>query len=693
MRKTAFLSSLVVLLALGFSNLSAQVYTYIQYDGSQMDRLDHQFLGTNSGALYTSYRVTKNASERVFLDIGIESPRIYKKEMPGMVTWQKANIDRDFISGINTGRRKVYICKKLDSGWAVQPIGSAIYVSIVNNVMTYISANYDLQADFNQTLGGSMNLGINARNLTTPSNVFYVGELPACSKSAQQFIVHPSETCKYQTTITVLPELGLIRENPENCPVYELVAVNGKDVCSYLNGGAAPAQILAQSEPTPEMQPQLGVQPEAVPQDYSTVQPYVPVETAIVGEPYVNSKTVVEYNNITKSDDFGEDVSDVPASYNQTEKPTKTIAKIDCNVTASEGEHVIQSGENLYSIARHYGLGVNSLRAWNNLNTDKIHPCTTLKIVAPSVEKPAMDEARTNDVPTTYNTVVKVTPKRVDAPVVKTRTVECEVEYTEGEHVVTKGDNLYSISRKYNVTVGQLTTWNKLKTDKINLCQKLIVAAPKTEPVVTAKSGVPSDYDVVVKPKLVAKAPVKVVAKAPTKTTVKAPVAAVKKPVVAAKSVAKTPASFVKAGAGLHVVVKGETVAGLAKRFELSEAQFRKINFLSATEGVSIGQVIRSKDCSCTIAVEDDHSLSLKPTPITNDIPMGYDYVGTKTAVKTTEGITPKGTTNKKYHVVQSSETLYSIAKSYSKTVDELRKLNNMEDNEVIVPNQLLILE
>ena len=411
MRKTAFLSALIVILALSFSNLSAQAYTYILYDGNTMDRLDHQFLGTNSGAIYTSYRVVKSGSEQVILDIGIESPRIHKKEPPSMVTWQNAHLDQDFIVGINSGRRKVYICKKLDSGWAVQPIGSAVYMTNIDRVLTYVSANYDFQADLKQALGN--NLSMNTRNLTNPSNVFYVGELQACNTTAQTFKVFPSETNKYETIITVLPELGLIRENAEACPTYELVGVNHKDVCSYLGGGNAPATVMAQAEPTPE------VQPETIPESYSVVQAYTPpTETVDNGEVYVRSKTVVENNNITKSDNFDETPSDVPVSYNEVEKPKPV--KVECNVAAVEGEHIIQSGENLYSIARRYGLAVNSLRAWNNLSSDKLYPCTTLKIVAPiveKVEKPSMEEARASDVPASYNTVVKVTAKKVEKPV------------------------------------------------------------------------------------------------------------------------------------------------------------------------------------------------------------------------------------------------------------------------------------
>ena len=650
MRKTAFLSTLVVLLTLGLHNLSAQAYTYILYDANTMDRLDHQFLGTNSVALYTSYRLVKNAGEQIFLDIGIESPVIHKQEPPNIVSWQNANIDPNFVMGINSGNRKVFICKKLDSGWAVQAIGSGVYISNFDRVLTVITSNYDFSADLKQALGN--NLSMNTRGLSNPSNVFYVGELQACNTTAQTFKVFPNETNKYETTVTVLPGLGIIRENAEACPTYELVAINGKDVCSYLGGGASPAPIQA----------------EPIPESYAVVKPYIPVETGDVGEVYVRSKTVVENTNITKSDHFGETRLDVPPSYNtvvnvpqaviQTEKPVP--AKVECSVTALSGEHVVQSGENLYSISRHYGLSINSLREWNNMSSDLLYPCGILKISAPvveTVEKPSMEVARTNDVPMSYNTVVKVTPKKVETPVI-TKVIECEVPYIDGEHVVLHGENLYAIARKYKVSYAQLKSWNKLSTDLIKPCQKLLVAAPKSA--VTAKSAdIPKQYDVVVKPKL---------------TT---------------NQTATTSTVYVKEGAGLHVVLNGETAAQLAKQYGMTETDFRKINYLSENEVLAIGQVVRTENCNCDITEGEDHSLTLKSEPVRSDIPSGYNYVGSKT---TTNGIVAKGT-NRKYHVVQSSETLYTIAKNYGKSMDDIRKLNNLAANEVIIPNQLIILE
>lgn len=679
MRKTAFLSTLVVFLTLSLYSLSAQSYTYILYDANSMDRLDHQFLGTNSAALYTSYRLNKNAGEQIFLDIGIESPVIYKQEPPSLVSWQNANIDQNFVMGINTGNRKVFVCKKLDSGWAVQAIGSGIYMSNLDRVLTVVTANYDFRADLKQALGN--NLSMNTGGVSNPANVFYVGELPACNTIAQTFKVFPSETNKFETTITVLPGLGIIRENAESCPTYELVAINGKDVCSYLGGNASPAPIQA----------------ELIPESYVnvSVKPYIPVETGDVGEVYVRSKTIVENTNITKSDNFGETRFDVPPSYNtptnipqsyntptnipqtynsvvvpqtfiQTEKPVP--AKVDCSVTALAGEHVVQSGENLYSISRRYGLSVNSLREWNNMSSDLLYPCGILKITAPVITptteiavKPSMEEARTNDIPMSYNTVVKVTPKKVE-PAVITKVVECEVPYTDGEHVVLHGENLYAIARKYNVTYAQLKSWNKLTTDLIKPCQKLIVADPKSTvkaAVTTKAADIPKQYDVVVKPKSVT------------------------------PQTATTSTVYVKEGAGLHVVLSGETVAQLAKQYNMTEADFRKINYLTNTEGLAIGQVVRTENCNCNITEGEDHSLSLKAEPVRNDIPSGYNYVGSKS---TTNGVVAKGT-NRKYHVVQSNETLYTIAKNYGKSMDDIRKLNNLNENEVIIPNQLIVLE
>ncbi len=44
------------------------------------------------------------------------------------------------------------------------------------------------------------------------------------------------------------------------------------------------------------------------------------------------------------------------------------------------------------------------------------------------------------------------------------------------KHVVVKGDTLYNICKRYNVTVDQLKEWNKLENINIQLGQKLQIS-------------------------------------------------------------------------------------------------------------------------------------------------------------------------------------------------------------------------
>ncbi|WP_144511862.1 3D domain-containing protein [Bacillus sp. FJAT-22090] len=46
-------------------------------------------------------------------------------------------------------------------------------------------------------------------------------------------------------------------------------------------------------------------------------------------------------------------------------------------------------------------------------------------------------------------------------------------------HTVQKGDTLYKIAKKYNVSVSNLKSWNNLKSDTIQLKQKLTIVKSK----------------------------------------------------------------------------------------------------------------------------------------------------------------------------------------------------------------------
>jgi LysM repeat protein len=609
---------------------------YLQYDANCMDKMEYRFVESTNGTsnvAFTTYRVNYGSQEKVYLEAGLESV-IVKKTIPGKLSKCSTKLSKSDIADINLGKRRAYVCKKLDSGWAIIPTSSAAYMSFNNNVISYKNANFDLQSELKEGQGGE-NLAAQAMGNDPKASVFYLGDMSACDSKGYIFKMSPCEICKIDAEVTFLPSVGVIREQETNGQLYELTSINGMPVCDFLKGAKAPVKPTF-VEPKPE-----------------------PV--------------VIK------------------------EEPT-----VDCNLVAEEGQHVVQRGENVYSIARRYGIAVTSLRSWNNLSTDVIQPCTALKVIAPPkpIEQPSMAMARANDVPMSFSKSVKPTVVTKTVTKVETKYVTkivCEAKAREGEHVVQQGENLSAVAKLYNVSVSELRSWNKLKNDKLETCSRLKV----TEPVVIVKKQVPVSYATVVKPKVK-----KVV------VTPKAVAHVERKVVVTPKNVEKKvvktePVLFVKKNSGFHVVQKNETVAGIAKQYRLSETIVRKCNNMDANETLKKGQVLNIQNCACDISEEPkptsyntvvykEKKSTVKTVP--SDVPESYNTVVMPRPIKVkenTEGVTSKGveTRVRKYYVVKSDDTLESIARAYNTDEKKLRTLNRLDAGERVIPNQLLILE
>ncbi|MDA8596061.1 LysM peptidoglycan-binding domain-containing protein [Flavobacteriaceae bacterium] len=97
-----------------------------------------------------------------------------------------------------------------------------------------------------------------------------------------------------------------------------------------------------------------------------------------------------------------------------------------------KGWHTVQKGETLYSISKLYGMSVEDLKKENKLKSNELSTGMSLKV----------DERKSND------------------SKVKT-------------HVVKKGETLYSISKKYNISVEKLKKLNKLSSNELNIGQEL----------------------------------------------------------------------------------------------------------------------------------------------------------------------------------------------------------------------------
>lgn len=109
--------------------------------------------------------------------------------------------------------------------------------------------------------------------------------------------------------------------------------------------------------------------------------------------------------------------------------------------------YTVKSGDTLYSIAKKYGITVDKLKDLNNLNSNMI-----------SVNQKLLVNGQKKD-------------------------------QTTNTYVVEKGDNLYSIAKKYSTTVSKIKELNNLKSDALSIGQELIIPSSFDVKTHIVKSG------------------------------------------------------------------------------------------------------------------------------------------------------------------------------------------------------------
>lgn len=113
----------------------------------------------------------------------------------------------------------------------------------------------------------------------------------------------------------------------------------------------------------------------------------------------------------------------------------------------SSNEYVVKKGDTLYGIANKYNVSVDNLKSYNNLSTDSL----------------------------SIGQIIKIPDNKLNS----------------NEYVVKSGDSLYSISRKYGVSVDELMSVNNLKSTVLSVGQVLKIpnSGEVTNVIYTVKKG------------------------------------------------------------------------------------------------------------------------------------------------------------------------------------------------------------
>lgn len=213
-----------------------------------------------------------------------------------------------------------------------------------------------------------------------------------------------------------------------------------------------------------------------------------------------------------------------------------------------------------------------------------------------------------------------------------------EVPNTESDlYVVRRGDSLWSISKKYGISVDELKSLNNLSSNLLSVGQTLRV------------KGVPETNN------------------------------------------------------EIYVVKSGDTLYGIASRYGINVDDLRRYNNLSGNV-LSIGQqlyiptgqmvddivgtdydtyVVRTDDSLFNIASR--YGISVDELKRINNLGNDTLFVGQQLLVPTGSDIVNSNITNYVDYRIVSGDTLYSISNRYGVSVDELKSLNNLPNNNLSV--------
>ena len=210
-------------------------------------------------------------------------------------------------------------------------------------------------------------------------------------------------------------------------------------------------------------------------------------------------------------------------------------------------------------------------------------------------------------------------------------------------YIVKSGDSLYSIARKFNTTVDELKRLNNLSSNLLNIGQvlRLPTAKPTQPPVV------PSDTD-------------------------------------------------------NYIVKSGDSLYKIANAYNTTVDELKSLNNLSSNI-LSIGQVLKvpksaSSEITSTIdyvvkSGDNLYAIARKYNTTVNEIKslnnLGSDILSVGQILKIPT-VTPSQE-QKETYIVQSGDSLYSIARKFNTTVDELKRLNNLSSNLLSI-GQVLVL-
>ena len=304
--------------------------------------------------------------------------------------------------------------------------------------------------------------------------------------------------------------------------------------------------------------------------------------------------------------------------------------------TPAQGTYTVKSGDTLYSISTRYNTSVSQLRSLNNISGNLITPGQVLKLSQASTGNSQSGSS-------------SQTP-------------------AQGTYTVKSGDTLYSISTRYNTSVSQLRSLNNISGNLITPGQVLKLSQTSTgnsqsgsstqtpaQGTYTVKSGdtlfrIAMNNNTTV-PKL------RAINGLSGDIITPGQVLRLSESTTQNNSTSTSPVA--NSANGTYTVKSGDTLYKIGQQFNLSVTELKAKNNLTS-DLINVGQ---------TLSVSNANAASTPAAQPTNSpsIPMTY--------------------------TVKTGDTLSAISRRYNLTVNQLQSWNNLSNADLISPGQTLTLQ
>ena len=418
------------------------------------------------------------------------------------------------------------------------------------------------------------------------------------------------------------------------------------------------------------------------------------------------STTVAKLESLNKLSSDTIYVGQKLAVSGQVKEETKPSAGTPSNNTGSTAtQHTVKAGNTLSGLAKQYGTTVANLKSVNNLKSDTIYVGQKLVIKG------------------TANTETKPAPSTGTGSNTGT-----------SSYAVKSGDTLSGIARKYNTTVVNLKSLNKLSSDTIYVGQKLAVSGTVKEEA-KPSTGTPSSntessttqHTVKAGNTLsgLAKQYGTTVANLKSINNLKSDIIYVgqKLTVTGTTNVVTKPAPSTSkesntGNATSYTIQSGDTLSGIARKHNTTVANLKSLNKLSS-DTIYVGQkltiqgtassnstapapkqetVVSNLDVNYTVksgdtltAIANKYSVSVSDLKSWNKLSSDTIYVGQKLAVKVGTSSTVKPVASNSKYTVTSGDTLSGIALANKVSIAQLKQWNNLSSDLIFVGQQLTV--